>query len=715
MLFNLSEKQREALLAKDKRLLILAGAGSGKTNTLIQKILYTLQKPKIRSSNILTITFTKNAANEVVDRLILAYDAKGIYKNFLSDKKISKEEKDDERGRQVKSNPHLESITVKTFHAFCYQILKEASGSSFDNKFRVLTDNDGDGLKVNIKDAIQEKPNDIFAKVLKDKCKSTQYLLDLKRYILDFCVDVNHFRRPAKSSTNTYPYYYTALRGHRVRSKSERDIADWLYRRNIKYEYEKEINLVGFSFKPDFYIPQADLYIEHVSGISYNTTNKDREFEIAGRNHVKTYESIMEDSSLFNLRMEEILKDRLSISSSQVASLKFDEEFRTYHDKVFDFIKMTHRAMSMIKSGPDSFEEISEKASKHQHERVRMFYKLAIPIMKGYKEYCVDKSYLDFDDLLIEAINLLENNVGVRKAYHDRLKYILVDEFQDVNALQVKLINLLLNTETQLFCVGDDWQSIYGFRGSDVEYIVNFNQYFNAAKIIKLDVNYRNNEAIVGASNEVIKNNKFKIDKNIVAHKETRNKIQIFRALEAGVDDVAYLLEKVKQLIDRGYNGEDILILYPRSKMLKPYAEALKMEGMRVTTKTIHASKGLEAKAVFVIGLKDGVGGFPEIWLDDSVFTVIKDVEYDMLMEEQRRLFYVALTRAKEELYLITVNKCESAFIDEIPSRFYINDGDIADNTTNTILVCIQCNSELKKAFKFCPECGHDVSNGSLK
>lgn len=291
--------------------------------------------------------------------------------------------------------------------------------------------------------------------------------------------------------------------------------------------------------------------------------------------------------------------------------------------------------------------------------------------MNAYSHYCIDKSYLDFDDLILQAISLLEQNPEIRKAYHEKYKYILVDEFQDVNSLQVKLLNLLLTADTQLFCVGDDWQSIYGFRGSEVDYIVNFEKYFDNAKVIKLDVNYRSTQTIVGASTEVIRKNKFQIDKDIKAHKQTPSKIQIYRAKEMSADGVDYMVEKVRELLQEGLNTEDILILFRRSKMYQPYKNALRKEGLKVIAKTIHASKGLEAKIVFIIGLTDGSGGFPDIWLDDAIFRVIKDVRYDMLMEEERRLFYVALTRAKDELYLITELGSESRFIEEIPKEFY--------------------------------------------
>jgi superfamily I DNA/RNA helicase len=140
--------------------------------------------------------------------------------------------------------------------------------------------------------------------------------------------------------------------------------------------------------------------------------------------------------------------------------------------------------------------------------------------------------------------------------------------------------------------------------------------------------------------------------------------------------------------------------------MYKPYKDALYHSRLKVTARTIHASKGLEAKVVFIIGLTDGSGGFPDIWLDDAVFRVVKDVKYDMLMEEERRLFYVALTRAKDELYLITELGSESSFIAEIPNEFYAVNAVEFKNIIAPIKVCGKCRCEVSESDKYCRNCG---------
>jgi DNA helicase IV len=710
LLSNLNEKQKEAVLAENNRLLILAGAGSGKTKTLIEKLLYLISEKNVRPSAILAITFTKNATNEMIDRLIISGDGSGEYEVLINDKRKTLKEKEGERSKRLQNIPWINNLTVKTFHSLCYQLIKNSGGVSFDNKFRLLIDDQTDEVREGDNNTIaMENAADIQHKILMEKCKDVQYLIKLKRYILDFYVDKTYVDKNIQARSFPNQILYTTLKGEKVKSKSERDIADWLFRHNIKYSYEPVVNFADFDFKPDFHIPQADLFLEHVSNKSYKTSNKEQQFELGGRCCVKTFESMTQDSALFNLALERIVMGRITDTLSQLASLNYEEEFKSYQDKIKEFLKMLKRVQSMVKADGLISNDLLKKSAGHQHERVRVFYELAAPVMEAYNQYCTNKSYLDFDDLIIQAIRLLQNSPEIRASYQDRFRHIFVDEFQDVNSLQIKLLDLLLTPDTRLFCVGDDWQSIYGFRGSEVDYIVNFEKHFPRSRVITLDINYRSTQTIVWASTEVIRKNKFQIDKEIRAHKQTPTKIQIYRALEMKSDGVDYMVEKLSDLQKQGIGPEDILVLYRRSKMFQPYREALRMSGLKVTARTIHAAKGLEAKIVFIIGLTDGSGGFPDVWLDDVVFRVIRDVKYDMLMEEERRLFYVALTRAKDELFLITELGSESKFLDEIPKEFYTINKTEFKNIVNPINICAHCGTEIRETYKFCPTCGATI------
>jgi superfamily I DNA/RNA helicase len=350
-----------------------------------------------------------------------------------------------------------------------------------------------------------------------------------------------------------------------------------------------------------------------------------------------------------------------------------------------------------------------EDARKDQHERVRNFYELAIPIVEKYIHYCTDKSFLDFNDLISRSTSLFQNHDDIVNKYKSKYQYILVDEFQDVNNLQVELIKLLLTDQTQLFCVGDDWQSIYGFRGSNVSYIVDFEKHFPNAKVVKLNLNYRSTQNIVGASNEVIKHNKFKVEKEIHSSKKSEHKIVVF-AGNSEEENIQFCLDKVKELQDEGLTNEDILFLYRRSKMYSPYFFRFRNENIKVQSKTIHAAKGLEAKVVFILGLTDGNGGFPDIWLEDRIFQVIKRANHDLLVEEERRLFYVAITRAKDKLFLITEKSRESSFLKEIPDIFTVKTSIPIKSVVEKVITCRKCFSQLEKLWVLCPYCGETIN-----
>lgn len=715
-LSNLNDKQREAVVSEDKRLLVLAGAGSGKTKTLLQKLIYLIEEKDVSPSSILAITFTKNATNEMIDRLIISADTTGQYESILFDKRMSKVDKDKERFNNQKKYKWIDGLTVRTFHSFCYSILRNYGVNEFDNKFRIIGDEKRDEEDELSKHVAPETVFEVVHKLLIEQCENTEFLLQLKRYILDYIIDKIHLKKNDNKHLPKDGKYFTTLDGTKVRSKSEQFIADWLYRHSIKYEYEPLLNVKDFDFHPDFYIPDANLYIEHVSEKSFSTKDKEEQFQKGNLLLVKTYESMTKDSALFNHTLDKVVKNRLPSNYHRTIALTYKEEFNGYHEDVKDFVAQIMRITDMIKVENIDFDFVLENAKKDQHERVRNFYELAIPIVKKYVHYCTDKSYLDFNDLISRSTSLFKNHDDIANKYKSKYQYILVDEFQDVNNLQVDLIKLLLTDQTQLFCVGDDWQSIYGFRGSNVSYIVDFENHFANSKIIKLNLNYRSTQNIVGASNEVIKHNKFKVEKDIQASKKSEHKIVVYAGCSEE-ENIQFCLDKVRELQNTGLTSEDILFLYRRTHMYNPgaysgkpsYSKTFYKEGVKVQAKTIHSAKGLEAKVVFIIGLTEGNGGFPDIWLEDRIFQVIKKANHDLLMEEERRLFYVAITRAKDKLFLITEKGNESRFLKEIPDIFTVKTSIPIKSVVEKVVTCPKCFSQLEKLFAYCPYCGHKI------
>lgn len=237
-LSNLNDRQSEAVISEDKRLLVLAGAGSGKTKVLLQKLIYLIEEKGVTPSGILPITFSKNAANEMIDRLIISADSTNRYKNILYDKHKTKADKDKERFLYTKKYKWIEGLTVRTFHSFCYSILRNYGVNEFDNKFRIIGDEKRDEEDELSKYVAPETVFEVFHKLLIEECRDSEYLLNLKRYILDYIIDKIHLDNYQQKNLPENGKYFTTLDGTKVRSKSEQYIADWLYRHSIKYQYE---------------------------------------------------------------------------------------------------------------------------------------------------------------------------------------------------------------------------------------------------------------------------------------------------------------------------------------------------------------------------------------------------------------------------------------------------------------------------------------------
>lgn len=706
-LSSLNDKQRAAVLSESKRLLVLAGAGSGKTKTLLQKIKYLIDDKLVDAKNILAITFTKNAANEMLDRMIVSTDKTGYYEKFLSTKGISNIDRNKERRSYLKKYPWLNCLTIKTIHSLCYQIIKRDGVHVFDNQFKIVADNkSGSEFQGNTTD---ESVGEIIEKVTISLCKDKAFMLKLKRYILDYFVD-NIRQDESEEEYRPEGKHFTSLKGDKVRSKSEQFIADWLYRNSIDYVYESKLTIGKASFRPDFYIPEAKIYLEHVSKKSHPTFWKEGKMKLAGCTCIKTYDKATHNSAVFNEVLDRVIKGRITSDLTSATVLHYDEEFSIFRKEIKKFFREVNEVRNKIVNSEKSVQQIITDASNSPHERVRMFYELSIPIINAFNTYCTNRSYLDFDGLLTKSIQLLEEYPKICQRYQEKYMYILVDEFQDVNNLQVKLINLLTKKDSQLFCVGDDWQSIYGFRGSEISYIVNFNNHFSNSELLTLNLNYRSTDPIVKASTEAIKKNKFQIPKEIKAVKKGGQKIEVFYEDTEGETN-AFVWETIEKHIDEGMNPEEILVLYRRSAMASDLKKALKNVSHKIQFKTIHSAKGLEAKVVFILGLHSNKGGFPDPWLQDKIYQVIKPTDYDHLLEEERRLFYVALTRAKDYLYLISKRGAVSDFIKDIPQEFINNDGYSRKATENEIFLCPNCNVKIEAHHKFCSECGYNLCN----
>ncbi|MCL2026410.1 MAG: ATP-dependent helicase, partial [Leptospirales bacterium] len=263
-------------------------------------------------------------------------------------------------------------------------------------------------------------------------------------------------------------------------------------------------------------------------------------------------------------------------------------------------------------------------------------YGLLNALNKLREDYAENKrlrGFIDFDDIILFCGELLKRRGDILEEVRDGLDYILVDEYQDTSDADFEMLGLLSRGgEKNIFVVGDDWQAIYGFRNARVEYILGMKKYFPDLVVHKLTINYRSRAEIVSLSNKFIKGNKNRTRKKLVSAKGRGGIVRHY-----SVSSVAEEHELVKRLLDN--NEGETAVLFRNNRQGSALLQSFPEIELREETflMTMHSSKGLEFDAVIIIGV------------DDAIIP-----DRNSPIEEERRLFYVALTRAKERLYIIS-------------------------------------------------------------
>ena len=306
----------------------------------------------------------------------------------------------------------------------------------------------------------------------------------------------------------------------------------------------------------------------------------------------------------------------------------------------------------------------------------------------------VEENLIDFDDLIINATEKIMQTRGEcefrifqnEKMKVKNLKYILIDEYQDFSKLFFDLILAIkcFNPKVQIFATGDDWQAINGFAGSNLYYFRNFKRLFNNSEVYNLTSNYRSCIKIIETSNTLMALDgipsmptksesgeicRINVDKTFINKESTSDLIYSFKK-DSGKIKAKYL-KTVHRLI-RLNPDKTFLILSRLNKISGSNLESefsyklFRMKTIdknRVKVMTIHKSKGLEADIVIILRAINGV--IPFIHPDYEIAAAL-DKSYDEILDEEKRLFYVALTRAKEKVYILTETKLESVYLKEL-------------------------------------------------
>jgi DNA helicase-2/ATP-dependent DNA helicase PcrA len=218
-------------------------------------------------------------------------------------------------------------------------------------------------------------------------------------------------------------------------------------------------------------------------------------------------------------------------------------------------------------------------ADKYETKNTSFFGERIAQVFREYDRRLRESNGLDFDDLIAKTIELLENDVDVRTRYQNKFRYILVDEYQDVNYAQYRLCAVLADEHKNLTVVGDDDQSIYSWRGSDYKNILRFEEDFPGAKVFKLEENYRSTQTILTVANEIVSLNAGRAEKKLFTNRAAGDTVTVYGA-ETERAEARYAIEKIKELVREGAAYRDFLVLYRTNAQSRVFEEGFLGEGI---------------------------------------------------------------------------------------------------------------------------------------
>jgi DNA helicase-4 len=658
--YPLTEEQRRAIVHDEDANLVIAGAGTGKTSVVMGKVAYLISKGACNPGEILLIAFTAKAAEEMKQR--------------------------------IQKRAGFE-VDVCTFHSLGLSILAEATGQR--PVLSKLAEDQGaleTFIHQTIGNLLQDsryagKLIDFFAYYL----EPTKSEFDFEReglhieYIVEQGVATLRDQLAAADSRDNH----RTLKLDNVKSMQECRIANFLYINGIDYEYEAlypckiETSGPDVSYHPDFYLPEYGLYIEHF-GI-------DRQGRTAPFINADAYQGQIEIKRGLHRRNETILIETYSYEHQEGTweeslRARLQEQgvsFRPMEAKVFqrllDDTKVTNRFTSLVttfinlyKSGRLEMEDLKRKADgAHDSARARAFLDVFERIYALYQDHLSDRQEIDFHDMINRACDQIASS---RKK--NGYRYVIVDEYQDISFARFRLVKeLLAHTEgAGLLCVGDDWQSIYRFTGADISLMASFGSFFGYHKKLYLGQTFRYAQELLDFTSRFVQRNPTQIPKSLRSSLSTQEPAVhlVHYSKNAGVDAAVDLA--IKEIVTRCSGKRQSVFVLTRYNftvppILKRLARAYPQ--LAITHLTAHKAKGLEADYVIIVDLQKGRYGFPTLIPDDPLMEMVLAAPDGYPHSEERRLFYVAMTRARQAVFLCAPVNRPSTFVTELIDNEY--------------------------------------------
>jgi len=333
---------------------------------------------------------------------------------------------------------------------------------------------------------------------------------------------------------------------------------------------------------------------------------------------------------------------------------------------VSHFARLLAIFLNLFKSSRKPLHDLLKQSKElPDPKRYEAFLDIFSEIYQDYEEDLGEE--IDFADMINKAEKFVTEH-----SYHSKFKYILVDEFQDISYDRFKLLKALVDqsTSTKLFCVGDDWQSIYRFNGGDVSIMTDFQHRFDPHERLILSKTFRFDKELCDFSTRFILMNPNQIKKQLISDRGAIGPAITLFWSDACEDTIAKILSSIKSSEKR---REKVFIVGRYNHQIPGNLPQLKklFPNLRISFTTAHSSKGKESDYVIVIGLTSQRYAFPSQIADDPVLDLVLAKKEEEPNAEERRLFYVAVTRAKKHVYLIASKEDPSTFALEVDSEDY--------------------------------------------
>ena len=662
----LSVEQATAVITFDNRVLLVAAAGSGKTSVMVARAAYATKKKFVDPSKILLLAFNNAAAQELQGRV---------------------------KARFSEANIPSDGIKASTFHAFGLDVIGRGLGAR--PKLAPWVDSES---------SLEEIA--AIVKELKESSQDFKYKWDLYRLIFPpETIRAAGSVEPDSWDSNLRKHGFRTFDNRIVRSHGERMIANWLYLHGIIYEYERSYTIrtadaTHRQYLPDFYYPEIDVWHEHwaldlhgnpppeflgyLDGVQWK-----RELHTTNNTHLveTTFGEVIFANGLT------VLKEELARRGA-----KFDwnpDRPKAAYTNIEDseVVKLVMTFMTHVKSNSLTESDIRSRLdgewSHLKSGRTDLFLDIFWKVFSAWNQRLLAAEAIDFEDMLIQAADLVEK--GIHTPNYD---LILVDEFQDSSAARARLIKSLLRLKGKyVLAVGDDWQSINRFAGADVSIMGKFHDYFGEGPTLLLSRTFRYSQLIADISTEFITKNPEQLEKQVVAGRDGKDNPVVLIRAEGEQQGVREALSRISQDVDaRGVSSVSVFVL-GRYGFNRDWLPLEHFQNLRVIYRTIHASKGLEADYVVLVNLERGTHGFPSEIEDDPILNLAMSEPEVFEHAEERRLLYVALTRAKRQVFLVTRQGRESIFAVEFMTDSLIEvdtlDGDPSGITS--VQTCPKC------------------------